>query len=136
MIRLPARKPVRRAYLIVAALATLAVVVGLQVVLARCVQIELQRERDAALRVRANEVFASARAWSDRHANEIVHAAPTALALDGLLPPGVQGCVTLQRMQTTTGAELIACDVTLNWSRTHLHQVVYWPPPAPDAPVP
>lgn len=121
----------RRGVTLVIVLLTMGIVVLCAMGLARLTVLEFARERHAALRMCADQVIASARAWSRTHGAEL--AAPTTLPLDDLLPPNITGTVELRSMSGPDGPH-VECLVILERAGRRLRDRVAWPLAAPPPP--
>ena len=129
------RNPARRGYIILIALATLAIILAFEAVLARCALIEFQRDRQTRITTWATQVFASTRDWSYLHADQITDA-PLPIPLRDLLPPEIVGEATLRRVQSSDGVDLVECNLSLKQSRTRVRQTAQWPLPVAPTPAP
>lgn len=117
----------RRAYVLLLFLVACFLVIAFAGILAQLAAFEAARERQAQLAEWGWQLIASARDWSSLHDADFA-AGPVTLPVADLLPPHVQGTVTLERVAGTDSAgDFVRCRLTLERGKQRLRREVEWP---------
>jgi hypothetical protein len=134
MIRKPprSRKP---AYALAVAIAIMLIIIGFAALLGQLAFEEIRRERQAVLETHADQLIASAQAWSRRNATRLSES-PIELPTGDLLPDGWTAMVRLSRYTDPAGGPLVSCEIEINAHARRLRRHVSWPLPsaAPSTP--
>jgi hypothetical protein len=117
----------RPGYILLVAIAALALLVIVAVVLAKCAAIDVRRERTVALESAGEQALQSARAWSRIHADTLDESETVTLPMDGWISPGVTGSAELRLRQGDGEAARVECRLELRRGRLRLTRQVSWP---------
>lgn len=92
-------------------------------------------EKRSLLESRADQIVLSARAWSERHADELASLQPVQLPIQNLIPEGIQGGLELQAKRAADNETIVECTLTLTRGRIRIRRELTWPVSA-DLPPP
>jgi hypothetical protein len=103
------------------------------VVLAEYATTDMAQQRRAQLAAHAEQILQSARAWSQRHVNQLAGATPAVPPIDELVPSETSSTLELHAAQTEDGQTLVECRLRLRRGRATVFRQVRWPLTAPHS---
>jgi hypothetical protein len=125
--RFARKKGTRSAYASMVALLISGVLLMFVVVLGRYTVDAFAAEQAAVLDTQADQILLSARDWSRVNAGSLRRGGEVELPLDGLIPQGATGRLTLRYVATDAKPALVECNLQIRQSRRSAGRRVYWP---------
>lgn len=83
-------------------------------------------EKRSLLESRADQIVLSARAWSERHADELASLQPVPLPIQDLIQEGIRGRLELQAKRTDDNKTIVECRLTLTRGRIRIRRELTW----------
>ena len=115
-----------RGYTLLVVLMTSSIILGFTVVLASLALFEWKRDRMSVLAAQAEQVLASARAWSRTHERDLAAGRAVEVPVDEILTPPVSGRATLRRVRAD-GMLIDVCEVRVERSSLRATRRGSWP---------